>query len=243
MNLLNYILGNLLLMRYMFNISYNTTEYLTNKYEINPFKFDRIFECIYSTFHAGICTLLCSISINKPLFSINEIWNYNNTICIHDNQLQYFITSFSFSYFAVDLIYCIYKKKYVFILHHIAAINLLIISFMNFINNQNKGVYAIYYLFLLESNTILLNVGYILKELKLHYSITCTSWIIHLLLFSLFRLIMIPRLTLIYYLNEGFNKNTIFELPNFLLIMLGSTYWAYRQTIGIYKLLKDNNVI
>jgi len=243
MNLFNYILGNLLIIRFMFNVSYGITEYITKKYQLNPLKFDRFFECIYSSFHAAICTILCSISIKRPLFAINEIWDYRSTIQISDNQLQYFITSFSFNYFLVDLLYCLYRKKYVFVLHHIAALNLLFITFMNFLNHANKGVYTVYYLFLLESNTILLNIGYLLKELQLHYSITCTSWIIHLLLFSLFRLIMIPRLTVIYYMNEGFNATSIFEIPNLILIMMGSTYWAYKQTRGIHKLLKENSII
>ena len=243
MNLFNYILGNLLIIRFMFNVSYGITEYIMKKFQLNPLKFDRFFECIYSSFHAAICTILCSISIKRPLFAINEIWDYGSTIQISDNQLQYFITSFSFNYFLVDLLYCLYRKKYVFVLHHIAALNLLFITFMNFCNNANKGVYTVYYLFLLESNTILLNIGYLLKELQLHYSITCTSWIIHLLLFSLFRLIMIPRLTVIYYMNEGFNRTSIFEIPNLILIMMGSTYWAYKQTKGIHKLLKENNIV
>lgn len=243
MHLFNYILGNLIIMRYMFNISYNITDHIIQKYQLNPLKFDRFFECIYSSFHAGISTMLCSISIKRPLFAINEIWDYGSSINVYDNQLQYFISSFSFSYFLIDLLYCLYRKKYVFVLHHVAALNLLLITFMNFYNHANKGVYTVYYLFLLESNTILLNIGYLLKELQLHYSITCTSWIIHLLLFSLFRLIMIPRLTLIYYMNEGFNGASIFEIPNLILIMSGSTYWAYRQTKGIHKLLKENNII
>jgi hypothetical protein len=94
-----------------------------------------------------------------------------------------------------------------------------------------------------ESNTILLNIGFLLKEFKFHYSITCTSWIIHLLFFVLFRIITIPRILFIYYYNELFNTSTIAQLPSFALILAGSFYWAYRQTIGINKYLKENSVI
>ena len=100
-----------------------------------------------------------------------------------------------------------------------------------------------YMIFLLESNTILLNIGFLLKEFKFHYSITCTSWIIHLFLFVLFRLITIPRILFIYYYNTSLNIINILQIPSFILILSGSIYWAYRQTIGINKYLKENSVI
>ena len=96
-----------------------------------------------------------------------------------------------------------------------------------------------YFIFLLESNTPLLNIGYLLKENKFHYSITCASWIIHLSMYILFRLVMIPKLILIYYMYEGITWKTLFQLPNFMLILAGSTYWSYRQWIGIQKYLKE----
>ena len=100
-----------------------------------------------------------------------------------------------------------------------------------------------YLIFLLESNTVLLNLGFLLKEFKFHYSITCTSWIIHLFFFILFRIITIPQILFIYYSNEKLNLANISQLPSFILILSGSVYWAYRQTIGINKYLKENSVI
>jgi len=100
-----------------------------------------------------------------------------------------------------------------------------------------------YLIFLLESNTFLLNIGFLLKEFKFHYSITCLSWIIHLYFFVLFRLVTIPRIIFIYYYNESLTLKSITELPSFILILAGSVYWSYRQTIGINKYLKENCVI
>ena len=100
-----------------------------------------------------------------------------------------------------------------------------------------------YLIFLLESNTFLLNLGFLLKEFKFHYSITCTSWIIHLIFFILFRLVTIPRILFIYYYNEELNLINLSQIPSFFLILLGSLYWTYRQTIGIQKYLKENSVI
>ena len=109
--------------------------------------------------------------------------------------------------------------------------------------NENKGHYAMYLIFLLESNTLLLNIGFLLKELKFHYSITCSVWIIHLLCFILFRIITIPKIIFNYYYNEKINVISIMQLPAFLLIFSGSVYWSYRQAIGINKYLKENCVI
>jgi len=100
-----------------------------------------------------------------------------------------------------------------------------------------------YLIFLLESNTILLNLGFLLKEFKFHYSITCTSWIIHLFLFVLFRIFNIPRILFIYYYNEPLSIINLSQIPSFILIFSGSVYWAYRQSIGISKYLKENSVI
>jgi hypothetical protein len=160
-----------------------------------------------------------------------------------DNNMQYLTSSLCFSYFLLDLVKCIYEKKYLFILHHLAALNLLFFTFYSFHNNENKGFYAMYLIFLLESNTILLNLGFLLKEFKFHYSITCSSWIIHLFLFVLFRIITIPRILFIYYYNESLTIVNVAKIPSFILILAGSIYWAYRQSIGISKYLKENCVI
>ena len=142
-----------------------------------------------------------------------------------------------------DILKYLYNKKYLFILHHLAALQLLTLTLRSFYNNENDGYYSMQLIFLLESNTILLNIGFLLKEFKFHYSITCTSWIIHLMFFVIFRLILIPIILGIYYYNEPINMKNLIQLPNFILILSGSVYWSYRQMIGINKYLKQNSVI
>jgi hypothetical protein len=231
MNIITYILGSLYIMRSIFRFSDTVTTYLFDKKIINLpiIKYEKINESIYSSIHASLVTITSVISLNHSL----EM----------DNNMQYLTSSLCFSYFLIDLIKCVYERKYLFILHHLAAINLLLFTFYSFYLNENKGFYAMYLIFLLESNTILLNLGFLLKEFKFHYSITCTSWIIHLLLFIMFRMIALPRILFIYYFNEKFSIINLYKIPSFALILLGSCYWAYRQTIGISKYLKENCVI
>jgi len=244
MKLFTYIIGSFYITRSLFRFSENITKYLFNNNIINlPIsKYDKINESIYSSLHGLLVSTTAILSINNSLFDYNSLYGKNKVI-EEDNDLQYLTSSICLSYFVIDLFKCLYEKKYLFILHHLAAINLLIFTFYSFYNNENKGFYAMYLIFLLESNTILLNIGFLLKEFKFHYSITCTSWIIHLLFFVLFRLITIPRILFIYYYNESFNTSTIAQLPSFALILAGSFYWAYRQSIGINKYLKENSVI
>jgi hypothetical protein len=193
--------------------------------------------------HGIIVSVTSSMSITNSLFDYYNIYTEKEHIYEKDNCLQYLTTSICFAYFTIDLMKCLYEKKYLFILHHCAAINLLVLSFISFYNNENKGFYAMYLIFLLESNTTLLNLGFLLKEFKFHYSITCTSWIIHLFFFILFRIITMPKILFIYYRNEKLNLANISQLQSFVLILSGSVYWAYRQTIGINKYLKENSVI
>jgi hypothetical protein len=244
MKLFTYIIGSFYITRSLFRFSENVKKYLFNNNIVNlPIsKYDKINESIYSSLHGLLVSTTVTLSIKNSLFDYNSLYGRNKVI-EEDNDLQYLTSSICFSYFVIDLFKCLYEKKYLFILHHLAAINLLIFTFYSFYNNENKGFYAMYLIFLLESNTILLNIGFLLKEFKFHYSITCTSWIIHLLFFVLFRLITIPRILFIYYYNELFNTTTIAQLPSFALILTGSFYWAYRQSIGINKYLKENSVI
>lgn len=244
MKLFTYIIGSFYITRSLFRFSENITKYLFNNNIVSlPIsKYDKINESIYSSLHGLLVSTTATLSIKNSLFDYNSLYGRNKVI-EEDNDLQYLTSSICFSYFVIDLFKCLYEKKYLFILHHLAAINLLIFTFYSFYNNENKGFYAMYLIFLLESNTILLNIGFLLKEFKFHYSITCTSWIIHLLFFVLFRLITIPRILFIYYYNELFNTTTIAQLPSFALILAGSFYWAYRQSIGINKYLKENSVI
>ena len=231
MQLTTYLLGSIYCMNSIFRFSNNITSYLFKNNIINlPIeKFDKINESIYSSIHAFLVSIMSSLSLT---YSLEK-----------NNNLQFLTISLCFSYFLLDIFRCLYHQKYLFILHHLAAINLLITSIYSFYINKNEGYYSMYLIFLLESNTILLNIGFILKEFKYHYSITCTSWIIHLVLFILFRLITLPKIIFIYYYNEGIGLINLSKLPALILILSGSFYWAYRQTIGIKKYLKENSVI
>jgi hypothetical protein len=245
MNWSHYLLGSYYIIRSIFRFSDFSSQYLIqNNYVDLPLsKKEKMDESISSTLFSSIITLLTTYSIPKSIFSTYNPFDFRLIEYVENNQLQLFTTCFAFTYFGYDLIKCIYHKKYIFVLHHIAALNLLYTGFDSFTQNDSKGFYIMYFIFLLESNTPLLNIGYLLKENKFHYSITCASWIIHLGVYILFRLVMIPKLILIYYMYEGITWKTLFQLPNFMLILAGSTYWSYRQWIGIQKYLKENSVI
>lgn len=239
MNLTTYIIGSLYIMQTIFRASHYFTNYLfkNNIISLPISKFDKINESIYSSVHGLLISTMASLAVT------NSIFDDKNIFIEKDNKLQYLTTSLCFSYFLIDIFKCIYYQKYLFLLHHIAALNLLILTFYSFYNNENNGFYCMYLIFLLESNTFLLNLGFLLKEFKFHYSITCTSWIIHLFFFILFRLITIPRILFIYYYNKSLNMISILQIPSFILILSGSIYWSYRQSIGINKYLKENSVI
>jgi hypothetical protein len=245
MYLPTYIFGAFYIMRSIFRFSEYTTKYLFDKNIINlPIsKFEKINESIYSSMHGIIVSILAACSIKNPLFDYYNASNEKLTLKEYDNRMQYLTASVCMAYFTIDLIKCIYHKKYLFILHHLSAINLLLFTFYSFYLEENKGFYAMYLIFLLESNTFLLNIGFLLKEFKFHYSITCLSWIIHLVFFVIFRLITIPRILFIYYCNTNINIISIAQIPSFVLILSGSVYWSYRQAIGINKYLKENSVI
>lgn len=245
MNLINYILGSYYIVRSLFRFSENITTYLFNKNIINlPIsKFEKINECIYSSLHGILVSITAALSIRNSLFNYTGIFSNNLDIVEKDNEMQYLTVSICGSYFLIDLFKCLYDKKYLFILHHLAALNLVVFTIYSFYYFDNKGFYAMYLIFLLESNTFLLNLGFLLKEFKFHYSITCTSWIIHLFFFILFRLLTIPRILFIYYYIEDKNMINLLQLPSFILILSGSIYWSYRQGIGINKYLKENSVI
>ena len=245
MKLLTYFLGSFYIMRSIFRGSYILTDYLfkNNIINLSPSKYERINECLFSSIHGITSSILASLSIKNSLFDYYKIYSNDITFYEKDNELQYLTASFCLSYFVIDLFKCLIQKKYLFILHHIAAINLLTLTFYSFYNGENRGFYAMYFIFLLESNTFLLNIGFLLKEFKFHYSITCMSWIIHLILFVLFRLVTIPRIIMIYYYHEPLSLKNISEIPSFILILSGSVYWSYRQAIGINKYLKENCVI
>jgi hypothetical protein len=234
MNLEIYILGSYYVVRSLFRLSEKLTDYLfrENIITLPISKYEKINEAIYSSAHSVLVSVTSALSITAPLFMPQK-----------DNQLQYLSASICFSYFLIDLAKCLYHKKYLFILHHLAALNLLGIAFYNFKHYDHKGYYVMYLIFLLESNNVLLNIGFLLKELKFHYSITCTSWTIHLFSFILFRILTVPKVIFLFYYNEPPTLINLSQLPSIFLILSGSLYWAYRQSIGIQKYLKENSVI
>ena len=244
MNIKTYILGGLYITRSIFRFANYFTNYLfsNNIINLSKYKYEKINECIYSSFHCVLVSLTASLSIKTSILDYSNI--YINNIKNHiDNEFQYLTISICLSYFIIDLVNCLYHGKYLFIIHHIASIFLLLLTIYSFINNMNIGFYSMYLIFLLESNTFLLNIGFLLKEFNFHYSITCLSWILHLFLFVLFRLITIPKILFIYYYNESLNLYTLLHIPPFILILGGSFYWSYRQLLGINKYLKENCVI
>jgi hypothetical protein len=238
MYLSSYIIGSFYIISSIFRFSENITNYIFSNKIINLHisKKEKLNESIYSSIHSTVVSITSSFSLTTSFYNYNKLKE-------SDNSLQYITASICMSYFVIDLIKCIYHKKYLFIIHHLASIYLLFFTFYSFYLKENKGSYAMILIFLLESNTVLLNIGFLLKELKFHYSITCTVWIIHLLCFFLFRIITLPQIIIMYYYYEPINIISIMQLPAFFLILSGSVYWSYRQAIGIKKYLKENCVI
>jgi hypothetical protein len=94
------------------------------------------------------------------------------------------------------------------------------------------------YLLLLEVNTPLMNLGFLLKAFNFDYNIYGTVWSLHLLSYILCRLVMIPYMTYYYFAHIGTgteSENLYYQIPNMLIIYMGSSYWAYRQMIGIQR--------
>ena len=238
MYIATYIIGSFYIIRSLFRFSENITNYIINNrlIDIPMSKHEKLNESIYSSLHGVLVSTMASCSIRSSFLSYHKVYET-------DNVMQYLTASVCMSYFVVDLFKCLYHQKYLFIIHHLASIYLLGLTFYSFYLNENKGFYAMYLIFLLESNTLLLNIGFLLKELKFHYSITCSIWIIHLLCFFLFRIITIPKIIITYYLYENITILSLMQLPAFVLILSGSVYWSYRQAIGIKKYLKENSVI
>ena len=242
---LTYILGTYYIVRNIFDFSYSTTDYLykNNLIKLPQSKFEKINEVIYSSIHCISVSSLSLISLTKKNIDYNNYFNFNLINRENNNDLMLIVLGISLNYFLIDFFRCIYFKKYLFLIHHICAIQLLLFNLYQFKNNNNIGFYGIHTLFLLESNNILLNIGFLLKEYKIHYSITCTFWIIHLIFFAIFRLIHLPRVMIIFFMNDFSVADMFFILPSMIMIYSGSLYWSYRQFIGINKYLKENCVI
>ena len=245
LSILTYFLGTFFIVKNIFSFSHNITTYLFKEKLINfpESKFEKINEVIYSSIYCVLVSIFSLICLNKKTIDFNNYFNFQLTNTIEDNELMSLTLNMSLNYFFIDLLRCIYYKKYLFIIHHLCAIQLLIFNLMNFGKKNNVGFFSIITLFLLESNNILLNIGFLLKEFKIHYSITCSSWIIHLFFFCVFRLIELPKVFIMYLFYEPIFINKIMQIPSLLIIYAGSLYWAQRQFKGINKYLKENSVI
>ena len=245
LSILTYFIGSFYIINTTFHISNNLTKYLfDNKYINLPmYKFDKINEVIYSSFHCILVSFLSFLCFDRPTVDYNSYFNFKLENKVEDNNLMIVTLSLSLSYFIIDLFRCLYFKKYLFIIHHVCASFLLTHHLYLIKNDYNHGMYAIHTLFLLESNNILLNIGFLLKEFNFHYSITCTSWIIHLLCFFLFRIIQFPKVFIVYVLNDFNMLHVLIQIPNIVIIYMGSLYWSVRQIKGIHKYLKENSSI
>ena len=245
LNILTYFLGCFYIVNTLFHTSHTLTHYLFKENKLNlPYsKFDKINEVIYSSTHCIFVSIFSFFCFDQENINYNHFFDLSIENKIKDNDLMAVIISFSLSYFIIDLFRCLYYTKYLFIIHHLCAVFLLAHNLYLMECGKNQGLYAIHSLFLLESNNILLNIGYLLKEFNYHYSITCSSWVIHLLFFSLFRLIQFPKVILVYFVNDFEFFHSLVQLPNLAIIYMGSFYWAYRQFKGIKKYLKENCVI
>lgn len=244
-SILTYILGTHYVIRNLFYFSDKATKYVYDHdlIKLPQSKYEKINEVIYSSIHS-----FCATSFSLLALTQNNIdyMNYFNLQLLHseeNNDMMILALSLSFNYFLVDLFRCLYHKKYLFLVHHLCALELLMYNLYQIVNQQQVGFYSMHSLFLLESNNILLNIGFLLKEYKFHYSITCSFWIIHLIFFALFRLCHLPKIMTIYLLNDMSPLDIPFILPAMILIYSGSVYWSYRQVRGIHKYLKEHSVL
>ena len=244
-SILTYLLGTNYIVRNLFHFSNKATQYLYDKniIKLPQSKYEKINEVIYSSIHSFCVTCFCLLSLTQKNIDYYNYFNFKLLNNEYNNDMMIITLGISFNYFLIDLLRCLYYQKYLFIVHHICAIQLLMFNIYQFYKNNEVGFYAMHSLFLLESNNILLNIGFLLKEYKFHYSIICTFWIIHLFFFALFRLIHLPKIIIIYILNDLSIVDVSFIIPSMIMIYSGSVYWSYRQIKGIHKYLKENCVL
>ncbi len=233
MEFIIYFFGSLYIISALFRFSNTYSKLLINHYKyLNKNDIQKIDEIIYSTIHSVLVILMSSYSLQDNIFDLNFNKEYINV-----NEASKLTLIFSLSYFTLDLIKCILNMNTIFILHHICAINLLLFSAFSLQEREYEGSFVMAYLLLLECNTPLMNLGTLLKLFKLDYNIYGTIWILHLISYILCRLIMIPYISYYYFLH---NKISYYQLPNLFIIYIGSTYWVYKQIIGIKKYLIKN---
>ncbi len=238
MDLIVYIFGTLYMISSLFRFSNYYSKYMIENKYIEHKKIEKsllhnkVDEWIYSTVHSFFITFLSAYSLKKNIFSLD----YQETKVDEGVKL---CVSLAFSYFSLDLFKCILQYNILFIIHHLCAIHLLYHSIQSFENKPYEGYFMMAYLFLLECNTPLMNLGIALKTLDFDSNIYGFVWIIHLISYILCRLIMIPYISYYYFYYKG-NEIDYTQIPSIIIIYFGSCFWAYKQYKGIekYVLLK-----
>ena len=242
MDLITYFLGSLYIISALFRFSNSYSKMLVHKYKdlthsyINKSNIEKLDEIIYSTIHSILIICMTSYSLEDNIFDL-DFTKSKEYIINTTSEATKLTLIFSLSYFTLDLVKCILHMNSIFILHHLCAINLLLFSAFSLDHKAYEGSFVMAYLLLLECNTPLMNLGTLLKLCNFDYNIYGTVWILHLISYILCRLIMIPYISYYYFLH---NKISYYQLPNLLIIYGGSTYWAYKQMIGIKKHLIKN---
>ncbi len=253
MDLWIYIMGSLYAVSALFRFSYSYSKYLLERRFFGwvdqetcaKIDYQRVDEWIYSTIHSLFIILLTGYSLQDHVLGSGMKEGAEGD-CPDSVKLT---LALSLSYFSLDLVKCVLRLNYPFILHHLCAINLLMTS-MDQIGNGNgngngsraAGSYLMAYLLLLEVNTPLMNLGFLLKAFNFDYNIYGTVWSLHLISYILCRLVMVPYLTYYYYqnLSNDGEESLYYQIPNLLIIYLGSSYWAYRQVMGIQRRVLGN---
>ena len=227
MELTIYIAGSLYIISALFRFSQAYASKLLNNYPFMKKYNHKIEEMIYSTIHSAFILLLSGYALQENIFDLHLKIPSN----IVSEPIKLTI-GLSLAYFTLDLLQCIKHLNGIFVLHHICAIHLLALSASSLHQHPYEGYFVMAYLFLLECNTPFMNLGMFLKMCKFDYNVYGSVWILHLLSYTLCRLIMVPYITYYYYSYYGINY---YQIPNLAIIYGGSCYWAYKQLCGIQK--------
>lgn len=242
MHLWTYLFGGL----YMISSLFRFSKYMIDKHGAGALlltKADqkhRLYEYLYSTLHSIGITTLASLSYQKDLFTLHDPASYR----VNDGMKL--TMGVSFSYFLLDLFQC---QNQMYVVHHLCALQLIGSSMMRLEEQPYRASYLMAMLALFEWNTPIFNLGFLCRDLKLHYTVLGSVWTVNLVLYTLSRLVMIPMLLYYYqwhenewiHMNIDSNiKRTKSEIDwmDYLslgIIYGGSFYWAIRQTQGIWK--------
>ncbi len=235
MELTIYILGSLYIISSLFRFSHAYTHQLFHDYRFMKKYTYKIEEMIYSTIHSALILLLSGYALQENIFDLDYASKYKSISVSEPIKLT---IGLSLAYFTLDLLKCIKHLNGIFVLHHICAIHLLAFSAYSLDKHPYEGYFVMAYLFLLECNTPFMNLGMFLKICNFDYNVYGSVWVLHLLSYTLCRLIMVPYITYYYYSYYGINY---YQIPNLAIIYGGSCYWAYKQLCGIQKrLIQDH---